>query len=404
MKINLLKLGKIMVVISLLFSGFIFYQGTASASISKEFWTKSLFELPSTDYDRAEADLMMDRIIAISPSILETLVYHDVKIRLINGEITKEPEYAHLKGVTPRGWEGMNSTWDDIPGVGGNPVIVRIGYSDMGQGHGSYNLELHETFHIIDYYAFDNISQSEQFYKIFTEEAKNLFENHQYQEVYPEEYFAEVATMYVLNQSTKDLLRLYVPETYAFLQQLFEGHIATPNEIIELERHWAKYDLERLSSLNVINGFPDGTIRPDVSVSREQFIKMLIESSGVFTTQQAGAVFKDVSNASWSEPFIKTAVAEGMILPEEYVDNKFEPTKILTRAEMAVWVARAMKLKPDEQALSFIDADSIADHHGLIGAVVKNEIINGMPQNLFQPDGTVTRAQAAAVLNRMLNH
>lgn len=394
---------KCILAITLFLAGGIFYPSSVGAAINEQFWIKNLIELPETDYDYEEAGRMIDRLLQVEPAILESLVYQGVKIRLINGSLTDEPEYAYLKGVIPRGWENTGLTWDDVPGAGGNPTIVKIGHSEKGKGHGAYNLELHESFHAIDLYVFDEISQSPSFYAVFVKEADNLFAGNQYQEVYPEEYFAEVASMYLLNESTKSLLRTKAPETYAYIENLFANHVATPEALDELRGHWAQKDLERLSALRIISGYEDGTIRPDANVSREQFAKLLVDSLGVPYAHSATPVFHDVSDTSWSAAYIRTAVSEGIIDPTEYAGGRFEPGKPLTRMEMAVWVARAMQLEPDESALAFADADSIAVHRGLIGASVKNGIISGMPNNLFVPEGEVTRAQAAAILNRMLN-
>jgi hypothetical protein len=194
---TLKKIAKVVVVLSLLIAGNVWHQGTSSAAISKGFWLNNLIVLPAEAYDQEEADLMIERLLVIPDDVLETLVYHGVKIILVNGSITDVPEYADLKGVTPRGWEGTGKTWDDIPGTGGNPTVVRIGYSEMGMGHGSYNLELHETFHAIDDYVFDSVSQTQAFLEIFYKEAGQLFDDG-YGDTYPEEYFAEAACMYLL--------------------------------------------------------------------------------------------------------------------------------------------------------------------------------------------------------------
>lgn len=396
------KMAKVLLVLSLLFVGNVWHQGTSSAAISEQFWLNNLIELPSEAYDEEEAQRMIDRLLAIPDDVLETLVYRNVKIKLVNGSITDVPEYSYLKGVTPRGWEGTGKTWDDIPGAGGNPTVIRIGYSEMGMGHGSYNLELHETFHAIDDYVFDSVSQTQAFLEIFYKEAGQLFDDG-YGDAYPEEYFAEAACMYLLGGTTRELVRTLAPETYAFLEKLLYEYEAVPYSIAEMRGHWAKADMERLRSLGIISGFADGTIRPNENVTREQFVKMLLESLGMPQVRKTEAVFRDVPASRWSAPYIQIAVAKGIIEPEEYAGGNFEPAKVLTRAEMAVMLARALELEPNESALDFADSDAIKQHRGWIGAAVHSGLINGTPQNLFQPDGVVTRAQAAAVLNRMLD-
>lgn len=66
--------------------------------------------------------------------------------------ITSHPEQAHLKGKTPRGWEGTGYTWDNVPGVGptrpgGATIIVA---NKLQTGHGSVNLVVHEHAHNYD--------------------------------------------------------------------------------------------------------------------------------------------------------------------------------------------------------------------------------------------------------------
>ncbi|WP_407081821.1 anthrax toxin lethal factor-related metalloendopeptidase [Psychrobacillus antarcticus] len=127
-----------------------------------------------------------------------------------------------MRGVTPRGWE--SGTWDDVPGLGGNPTIARIGYSDFNNGHGSKNLELHEIAHAIDIYVFDGISNSDEFKKILEKEMLSLMSSHPYPNfiyhLYPEEYFAEAFAYYYLNNERKDELKQRAPLTYSFFQKL----------------------------------------------------------------------------------------------------------------------------------------------------------------------------------------
>ena len=185
---------------------------------------QQLFSLPVGVYDAPAATQMTERILRIPPAMLETLIKRGVQIRLINGRLTDEPEMQLLRGKSPRGWESSGITWDDIPGVGGKPVIVRIGYSHTGMGHGSANLELHETFHAIDSFVLDNISSSRAFRTLFEEEAHLLFGGKQYEELYPEEYFAEASCLLFVSPDTRTLVAAKAPETYRFLNILYRGY------------------------------------------------------------------------------------------------------------------------------------------------------------------------------------
>lgn len=186
------------------------------------------FLLPETGkYDKLEAEMMMDRVLNINPKTISNIHSSGVRMKLCDGPITDEPEYADLKGQIPRGWEGLGKTWDDVPGAGGTETpIARIGYSNPGDdtGHSSINLELHELAHTVDnyisgIYVGDQISSSKQFNKIWKEEVRGVLPEIYYID-YVEEYFAEVFAMYYLNTTTNTKLLKKAPKTYAFIKNL----------------------------------------------------------------------------------------------------------------------------------------------------------------------------------------
>ncbi|MCM3703189.1 anthrax toxin lethal factor-related metalloendopeptidase [Paenibacillus macerans] len=177
--------------------------------------------LPKEDYNKSDAGKMLSRLSEIPASLLEGLKDNGVKIKLVNGKITDEPEFAQYKGVTPRGWEKTGLTWDDVPGVSMNVVIVRIGYSNKGKGHNGQNLELHETFHAIDRIVLNNISSSLEFTEIWQKEANNDYSGDGYLSAYSNEYFAETSTLYFYSEETKKKLKEDMPLTYEFLDKLY---------------------------------------------------------------------------------------------------------------------------------------------------------------------------------------
>lgn len=197
-----------------------------TAVFSNEFTEneKNLIEnfivLPTDDYDRVESDKMIRRILAVKNDFLQEFKEKGGVIKLINTNITGDENYSYLKGITPRGWENTGKTWDDIPGIGGQIVVVRIGYSEpsVENGHGAYNLELHELAHGLDYYVFDNISATEKFKKVMNE-SKRLFGDDPYFS-YPEEYFADSFAKYYLNEKSRQEMKRLAPATYEFIESL----------------------------------------------------------------------------------------------------------------------------------------------------------------------------------------
>jgi hypothetical protein len=185
---------------------------------------KDIVILPQGNYNKLEADKMMNHLALIPTQLLQGLKDKHVNIKLVSGKITDEPEFSQYKGITPRGWENTGLTWDDVPGVSSNIVIARIGYSDQGKGHNGQNLELHETFHAIDRLVLDNISSSAKFLDIWKKEADVDYKGDGYVSAYSTEYFAETATLYLYSEQTQAKLKKDMPLTYDFMNELFSKY------------------------------------------------------------------------------------------------------------------------------------------------------------------------------------
>ncbi|SEO74538.1 S-layer homology domain-containing protein [Paenibacillus sp. OV219] len=172
----------------------------------------------------------------------------------------------------------------------------------------------------------------------------------------------------------------------------------------DIKAHWAQSQIERLAEMAIIKGYPDGKFLPNQNVTREQFVSMLVNTLGysVEDASATGAVFADVAASRWSSGAIAAALREGTLVKSEYGTN-FKPAQAITRNEMAIMIARALKLDPNEKALDFKDKTSIKSHPELVGAIVEAKIITGFPDQTFRPAGTLTRAQSAIALINMLD-
>jgi len=170
---------------------------------------------------------------------------------------------------------------------------------------------------------------------------------------------------------------------------------------VDLENHWARIPIERLVRENIVNGFPDGTFRPSQSVTREEFIKMLVQAKG-YNLVGTTTVFHDVGYNHWSRAYIETALENKILIASE-IGSYFHPASPITREDMAVYLARAQELIPNASYLNFRDNNAIQPYKkGLIGAVVSAQIINGYPDGTFRPSRTLDRAEAAQVISRIL--
>ncbi|MBM7692550.1 hypothetical protein JOC77_001980 [Peribacillus deserti] len=160
-------------------------------------YLKGIFLFPKGEFDRKEAAAIIMRVDHIPPRLLEKIVEHKIKIKLFNGKLTDNRTAADLKGKLPRGYGNAETTWDDVPGLGGSRnVLIKIGFSERGNNHGSVNLELHELGHSVDAVVYEKLRNEASFKAIWEKERNLLFPDSRYLNTYPEEYFAEAFAMF----------------------------------------------------------------------------------------------------------------------------------------------------------------------------------------------------------------
>jgi len=139
-------------------------------------------------------------------------------------------------------------------------------------------------------------------------------------------------------------------------------------------------------------------------VTRAEFSK-LITAVLSLDNSNAGNAFADVNTSDWYSSYISSAVRAGII--NGYSDGTFKPNSSISRLEMAVIAGRALKLKgykvPEsrEQYLAFNDINLISYGQDEIALAVQYGIINGKPGNILDPVGISTRAEAAAIIYRL---
>jgi hypothetical protein len=167
---------------------------------------------------------------------------------------------------------------------------------------------------------------------------------------------------------------------------------ATANGDVSPNAWYASY-VSKLQSKQVMGGYPDGTFRPEGSITRAEFCKALVIAMGWTASSPLNGTFSDIPSGSWSYAFVETAYAKGFI--KGYPTGEFRPNNMVTRAEMAQMIALALKLQ--SSASSYPDT---SDHWAklYIGACSNAGIVDGYADNTFKPNGFATRAEASKML------
>ncbi|WP_236336639.1 cadherin-like beta sandwich domain-containing protein [Paenibacillus auburnensis] len=149
-----------------------------------------------------------------------------------------------------------------------------------------------------------------------------------------------------------------------------------------------------------INGFTDGTFKPDHSITRAEMAAILARNLGYDPSAPlAASSFPDVKDSHWAKGVIEFVKAAGLMQGND--KGQFLPDAPITRGEIAAIASRFKKLDTAAVTSSgFKDADS---HWAAkeIAAASKANIINGYGDGTYRPTGNLTRAEAVKIVNRL---
>lgn len=169
----------------------------------------------------------------------------------------------------------------------------------------------------------------------------------------------------------------------------------------DISKYWAREEILELSYMDIIKGYNDGTMKPDRTISREEFVAMLVRALGIETDDEFIKSYSDVTDKHWSHKYI--AAAKENRLLSIFSGYYFYPYKEITREEMAVITSKAVKnAEITGEERSFTDIPQYYRYEEDIDRVTALGIITGLPDGSFNPKGSATRAQAAAVIGRVL--
>ena len=166
--------------------------------------------------------------------------------------------------------------------------------------------------------------------------------------------------------------------------------------------HWAQGTIIQWTSKGYISGYEDGTFKPDNSITRAEFVRLVNQSMGY--TKTGNVYFSDVSSSYWGYNDIQKGVAAGYVRGDG--NGKFRPNDPVSRQEAAVMIAQICGLGQDfSAAAKYTDYRYIPSWAaGYVGAVSKAGIMSGYPDGDFKGDRYLSRAEAVIALDKALNY
>lgn len=163
-------------------------------------------------------------------------------------------------------------------------------------------------------------------------------------------------------------------------------------------------DLNTEDHYAYIIGYPGGTIRPQSDITRAEvatiFFRMLTDDARSENWSQTNS-YTDVAATDWYNNAISTLSSMGII--SGYPDGSFRPNDSITRAEFTKIAVGFFDEAGSYVAGTYPDVPADAWYADFIDAAVDLGLIEGYPDGTIRPDETITRAETCTIVNRTLN-
>jgi subtilisin family serine protease len=175
----------------------------------------------------------------------------------------------------------------------------------------------------------------------------------------------------------------------------------------DIKGHWAEKDIQYMFEKGYVKGMKEGIFTPEGKVTRAQFALMLSKILSLPVEVGQPSTFKDVEKTHWAYGAINAIAKQNLV--NGYVDGTFRPDRLMTRQEIASLIHRLMKaqginVNVNKNALkSFKDSALIAEWaKDDVAAAVSSGMMYGRGQATFAPSAHITRAESAVLLKRVI--
>ena len=170
----------------------------------------------------------------------------------------------------------------------------------------------------------------------------------------------------------------------------------------DVEGHWAKDTIISLASKGIINGKGNGIYDPQGTVTRAEFMKLLVcalgeEDSAAKLGKNALA---DVNESDWFYAYIASGINNGVLNVSDLNKSQFAPNEGMTRGNVAIWMTNGLGISSNE-VCTFSDVTLPAEKEAVATASAEG-LVAGYDDNTYRPGNTLTRAEAAVIVERVM--
>jgi len=184
----------------------------------------------------------------------------------------------------------------------------------------------------------------------------------------------------------------------------------------DISGHWAEESIYQVAfDVPVFSGYPDGTFRPDDTISRAEYVTMIskvVEILGLTgQSSTSSATYSDLTPAHWAYQSIQqvhhlmNGNRDTLTMKMIFDEDLFHPNTPITRLEV-VLITHSLTTPPIavEDNIHFADIQSTDIHANRLHELAANGIISGYEDGTFRPDALLTRAEAAILAGKLFQN
>ncbi|MDN4071386.1 S-layer homology domain-containing protein [Paenibacillus vini] len=202
---------------------------------------------------------------------------------------------------------------------------------------------------------------------------------------------------------------------HAVLKSMYNGSFALISKRVlfaDASSHWSNEAVHDLASRLITTGTAEGQYSPEAPMERAAFAVLMTRALGLYDPSVPVTVFGDVSDTDWFHAPLALAAEHGLIQGD--AAGNFHPRQAISRQEAIAVIARAIEAEEfpgtaqssssTAPGLLFKDLDSLPDWaRAAAEKLVNIGVLEGSPDGMLMPKQALTRGEAAALIQRMLD-
>lgn len=166
----------------------------------------------------------------------------------------------------------------------------------------------------------------------------------------------------------------------------------------DLNGHWCRTEIETFLNKGLVQGYPDGRFRPDATVTRAEFIRMVNSAFGF--VREGTKTFTDVNASDWYSGDLAAAARTGWF--SGMPDSSAMPEATITRQEAAKLLVSMLGESRPGSFVMFTDGQDVADWaRDYVETAGALGIIEGFPDGTFRPARSLTRAETVKMISNI---